>query len=505
MNDYELRRGQTRRATLAKAGAAAAGAAAVAGLARPGLAQASTTNPFIVVDQGGQGDYTDFEVAVASTPANSTIFVRRGTYVISDSIRPATGVRIVGEGYGAVIRAKNGFNKNPFFIENNYVVLENLNIDGNKANQQSNKSNVDFQGVTGGRVVNCFVHDAGGYNIVCYPGGTELIVSGNRVLDATQDGIEMMGTSNSTIVGNTVINCGNGIQLWNNTGVAAHNAVVGNTVRNCPNMGIVVQDGAHDNVIVGNAVDAAGVNGIFIGNGGNGVTNPANGNLVSGNTVANSVSAGIRLNGVSECVISQNLLRANGGHGVWLRYSEACSVNGNTATANKGSGIRIEGYPGSPTRLVTVEGNVARNNGQDSAQNGDGVSIYGPSQQVSVGGNVCSDSQATKTQRHGVSFEDTTSNSDGILFNSNLVRGNRAEGLAILSLPAKTHNVPFCKVAANVGATETAVPHGLGYAPQAVTVTMRSPGTIWQSRAADATSVYLTADASGRQADVIVG
>ena len=499
MTDDGVTPGQTRRATLA----GAAAAAAAVGLARHSLAGASSTNPFIVVDPGGQGDYTNVEVAVAATPAGSTIFVRRGTYVINDSLRPKAGVRIVGEGFGTVIRAKAGFNKNPFFIESDHVVLESLNIDGNRANQQTNKSNVDFQGITGGRVINCWVHDAGGYNIVCYPGGSDIIVSGNRVYDATQDGIEMMGTSYATICGNAVSGCGNGIQLWNNTGDAAHNAVVGNTVRRSPNMGIVVQDGAHDNVISGNTVDGSGVNGIFIGNGGGTTTNPANGNLVTGNTVTGSASAGIRLNGVSECVVSQNLVRSNGQHGIWLRYSEACAVNGNTATHNAASGIRVEGYSGSPTRAATVDGNVARNNGQ--SQVGDGVSVYGPSQQIAVSGNVCTDSQAARTQRHGVSFEDPTSNSDDVLFSANLVNGNAGQGLAIKSQPAKTHSVPFRKFAAAVGATETAVAHGLSYAPQAVTVTMRSPGTIWQSKAADATNVYLTADAAGRKADVIAG
>lgn len=499
MTDDGVISAHTRRATLA----GAAAAAAAVGLARPPIAGASSANPFIVVDPGGQGDYTNVEVAVAATPAGSTIFVRRGTYVLNDSLRPKAGVRIVGEGFGTLIRAKNAFEKNPFFIEADDVVIESLRIDGNRQNQQAHCSNVDFQGVKGGRVTGCWVHDAPGYCIVCYPGGSDISVSGNRVYDATQDGIEMMGTSYATISGNVVSGCGNGIQLWNHTSVAAHNSVVGNTVRRCPNMGIVVQDGAHDNVISGNTVDASGVNGIFVGNGGGTTTNPANGNLVTGNTVTGSGSAGIRLNGVSECVVSQNLVRSNGQHGIWLRYSEACAVNGNTATRNAASGIRVEGYPGSPTRAATVDGNVARDNGQ--GQVGDGVSVYGPSQRIAVSGNVCTDSQAARTQRHGVSFEDTTSSSDDVLFNANLVNGNASQGLAIKSQPAKTHNVPFRKFAAAVGATETAVAHGLSYAPQAVTVTMRSPGTIWQSKPADATNVYLAADAAGRNADVIAG
>ena len=58
--------------------------------------------------------------------------------------------------------------------------------------------------------------------------------------------------------------------------------------------------------------------------------------------------------------------------------------------------------------------------------------------------------------------------------------------------------------AVTVGTTQVAIPHGLGYAPSSVTITMTSPGTIYKSATSDATNIYLTADAAGRTAEIYV-
>lgn len=55
-----------------------------------------------------------------------------------------------------------------------------------------------------------------------------------------------------------------------------------------------------------------------------------------------------------------------------------------------------------------------------------------------------------------------------------------------------------------VGAAQVAVAHGLGTTPQAVIIEMTSNGAIWQSQAADATNVYLTAAAANTTCNVMV-
>lgn len=66
------------------------------------------------------------------------------------------------------------------------------------------------------------------------------------------------------------------------------------------------------------------------------------------------------------------------------------------------------------------------------------------------------------------------------------------------------HQLKQIVAAQVVGAAQVAVPHGLAAAPGAVLVEMTSAGQIWQSAAADATNVYLTADAAARTCNVAV-
>ena len=103
-------------------------------LARPTTARAaSASNLYVVVDAAGGGDYTDLETAVAAVGAGHTIFVKAGTYQIrKGNMRPAQGVRIVGEGWGTHIQAANGVNANIFVADNDNIVFEALRIDGHR-------------------------------------------------------------------------------------------------------------------------------------------------------------------------------------------------------------------------------------------------------------------------------------------------------------------------------------------------------------------------------------
>jgi len=64
--------------------------------------------------------------------------------------------------------------------------------------------------------------------------------------------------------------------------------------------------------------------------------------------------------------------------------------------------------------------------------------------------------------------------------------------------------IQLAAAAQAVGVAQVAVPHKLATTPAAVIVEMTSAGQIWQSQAADAASVYLTADAANRTCNVRV-
>lgn len=481
-------------------GMAAATTTALAALA-PTAAEASTTNPFIVVDQGGSGDYTNLETAIREAPAESLIFVKSGWYVVSDTLRPKTGTRVMGEGWGTVVRAAAGLNKNVFMVESDFVTIESLRIEGNKANQQTAAQGVMISGVKGVRVIRCFLQEVSGYAVVAWPGCSAIVVAENWIARTGEEAIEIYGSSHCSVVGNTLVDNLNGIHIWNGEGDSADNTVVGNTVRNSTRFGIVLQDGAHDNTVMGNTIHGSGLSGVLVSNGGNGVTNPANANSLTGNVVTDSGESGMRINGISDTVLTGNTLRRNAHHGVFATYVDSCSITANTAMTNGRSGIRVEAI----CRNVLVQGNLCRNNGQSAT--GDGISLYGPITNAQVVNNSCYDGQSTKTQRNGVSLENdpAASQNDNLLVGPNLVEGNASSGLAIRSSSARAFTLPYRRLSATVGKTEVAVKHDLPYAPQSLTLTMRSAGSVWQSRASDATNVYLTADAPSRQVDVLVG
>jgi hypothetical protein len=58
--------------------------------------------------------------------------------------------------------------------------------------------------------------------------------------------------------------------------------------------------------------------------------------------------------------------------------------------------------------------------------------------------------------------------------------------------------------AQTVGGTQATITHGLAYTPTEIQITMTSAGTIWKSAASDGTNIYLTADTTGRTAEVFV-
>src|SRR3954469_16719813 len=212
----------TRRQAVAGIGAAAAG-----GLLANGAEAASAaagSGIYVVVDAGGGGDYTDLEQAVKEVPQNTTILVKRGTYVVTGAsgafgaLNPAAGVRLIGEGYGSYIRLADGANTSVFGITNPNVVLENLRIDGNQANQAFASGDTVAFGPTpvdGGIVSRCHITGANGYNLVAFSGCTRMLFSENIVYDSRKEGIELHGAFGCTIVGNVVRGAGvNGILLW---------------------------------------------------------------------------------------------------------------------------------------------------------------------------------------------------------------------------------------------------------------------------------------------------
>jgi parallel beta-helix repeat protein len=493
----------TRRAALRGAGVGV-GTLAAAHVMAPGRAEAASSNIYAVVDVGGGGDFTDLENAVQSVPADSTIFVKRGTYQIqSGAMHPAAGVRILGEGYGTHIRAKDGLNADLFQIQADNVTLENLRIDGNQTAQVASSGHcVKIDGVQGAQILNCYIHDASNYNLVGYPGTTRAVIQGNHVYSSHQEGIELMGGSFCSIVGNVVWDVGTtttaaGIFLWTfsaGSPECQYNTVSGNVVSGS-HYGIQVSADGHHNVITGNTATANMSHGIVISNAGP--------NVVSGNVVTANPANGVHIDRSPNCVVSDNLVSSNSQAGIRVVTSDGTAVTGNSVTDNGWHGIDI--VTGTDSAFGgTCTGNVCVGNGTDTSQSRRaGIGVSGPYKGVVVANNRCYDPKSAKTQLYGVLVLDNKSSD--VLVGPNIVGGNAQTGIRVDSTATSAYSVPYRKLTASVGPGQTAIPHGLPYAPRAVTISMTSAGTIWRSAAPDDTNIYLKADAQSRNADVYVG
>lgn len=482
-------------------GAAAAGALATA-LARPASSRAaSASNLYVVVDAAGGGDYTDLETAVGAVTAGHTIFVKAGLYQIQKgNMRPAQGVRIIGEGWGTHIQGANGLNSNLFVAEYNDIMFESLRIDGNGANQKLASGNcIYFGGCAGGGVRGCWVQSSPGYNIVCFPGATQVVIANNFVFDGLEEGIELQGASSCSVVGNVISNHReNGIYLWNSSGDCSFNAVVGNTVSGSTEWhGIQVTAGAHDNTISANTVLDNAQYGI--------VCNACGPNVVSANVVRGNGSGGIFVTGSSNGSIVSNQCEGNVQDGIYVSACEGFSVVGNNCYNNQGNGIEIGTYDPYAVNGGSCSGNVCANNGQGTDQTRkDGIQIRGPYTGILVNGNRCYDSQSPQTQLNGIAITDGYAKE--VVLSANSVADNAGPGLAVAAdALANVTVVPQHSLSVAVGTMEVAVPHGLSYPPYTISISMTSPGGVWRSAPSDETNIYLTADAADRSADVLVG
>jgi nitrous oxidase accessory protein len=499
-------RAHTRRRALGLAGLAAAGIVG-AGVEAP-AADATVGSASLVVDASGGGDYTSIEDAVAAAPAGAVIDVRPGTYPVSAGLmRPAAGVTIRGSGYGSVVRAVNALNKAIFRLESDSITIRDLRIDGNGANQNQSASNCIVLRGQQAKIVNCWVHDASGYNIVAEPTGNAALISGNHSystlgtsIAVPREGIEIQGASWCTVTGNVVYGVAqNGILLWSSSGDCGFNSVVGNTVHGCRRAGIGLEDGAHDNAVAGNTV--SGNNwGIYSTN--NGASGAPSFNSITGNTI-HGCSNGVQIEGGSGTVVADNSVRAiKSGNGIVLLNARDATASGNRLNGNSLAGILLQ-----DANDCVVSGNVATNNGQNTASDNRRIGIVlvqyqGTCANNVVTGNRCHDTQATKTQQYGIALYNKCDNN---MLSQNVLDGNAARGLLLSNGPANTLGAAFRRLGVTVGTSPTAIAHGLSYVPNAIDVSMTSPGSIWRASGSTTTMIYLQADAPGRTADVFVG
>jgi parallel beta-helix repeat protein len=252
------------------------------------------------------------------------------------------------------------------------------------------------------------------------------------------------------IVGNTFNSCAYGI--WVNSASVASGVISTNCFWNLPTAyaarAINLASAGDGWLIEQNCIDSDPVNG------GVGIT-IASGNQhrVIGNRIQATNPMSISMN---DGLVEGNIVLKNVSDGVGairIQNSSSCNVVRNNVVTN------------TPGYTISIEGTSDYNQ------------VSGNQFPASI--DASGDVSNTSTGTHNT----IDSNSQNAIFVSEFLR----------LLPSVA-----------VGTTQVAAPHGLGYTPAQVLVSMTSVGSIYRSATSDATNVYLTADAPLRTADVYV-
>lgn len=357
--------------------------------------------PLNVKDYGATGDGTTDDstainnaITAAGAAGGNIVFVPEGTYIVQD-ITMRSNVILRGAGRGSILKLKDNTTadviKSPAINPStviSYAGVEDLTIDGNKANQSDG---VDLQqyglalnGAADSWARNVWVHDTQRSGI--YLAGERLTVE-----DCQVEAIGKVGAGGS-IIGRSGIVCSNF------TGFTAGGMIVrNNRVLDCLEHGIKLYPGNDGSVVEGNYVLTAEERGIYI-QGGNYVTvtgNTVNGAAVVGIFIGDGTDAGVG-NAVGDNTI--NGITGSGAHGILCWNQFGGQVTGNGVTNCTGNGIYLLSCPG-----FTLTGNRCHNNGSSGGYSG--IKLY-ESPNSAVVGNICSNNGTTGSRGAGIYLTD---------------------------------------------------------------------------------------------------
>lgn len=353
----------------------------------PKYADIDTRVATVIVAKDGSGDFTDLQTGINALPAGGgKVSVKNGTYELSDVITILTSnVLLEGQGDATIIHLADGINKNMIEVGNgadaiSNVIIRDLMLSGNKANQNAGAGIYVRQYATNCDVKRVHVYDTYSYGI--YAGldadnvdisgnfldqtgnygiyltsadyaliqankfyrcsaqwgaalyGVELFkprIIGNSIIDdraaisasgiiLTANMFSSYGTIEAVIIGNTINGCYDGIIYSPNTDSSYGWTVQANTIKGVYNNGIY--NICMKSNIVGNVIKSPGSYGIFCGQS---ATN------VYGNNILDSGKSGIYIT-TTGARIFNNIVDGCQWHGIWIENCNRNTVHGNYLT-----------------------------------------------------------------------------------------------------------------------------------------------------------------------------
>ncbi len=286
------------------------------------------------------GDQAQINAAL-SEAAGKKVVLLAGTYTVDSFIAMPNDTTLTGVGRGSLITIPNSFNAgislilNQDSITGSGVVIQDLHIDGNAANQSAgNIVGITLEGLgggsgptarQGGNVSNVTVANMRG-NAIVLADSSKGIITSNAMNSNGGSGISVQNSSDSTIANNVSIgNSFYGIELDG----SSSNAVSANVSRDNLGNGISLRASSNTNTVTGNTAQSNDSNGILIQNSSN--------STVTGNIVTANASAGISVqtNSTSN-LIGANKIHDNGGStqndGIFLWNADSNQITGNNIT-----------------------------------------------------------------------------------------------------------------------------------------------------------------------------
>ncbi len=431
---------------------------------------------------------------IGGTSGGAGIFLKAGDYTLDAAISETYlwKSRICGEGIKTRLTAAASLNYNSLLYFNSMrdTVIENLYIDGNRANQSSGNGRVIVSSNPQNcRLKNVIIQNPYGSGIqldgTTSNGSFNNVVESCTVIGAGTNGIDLAGTLDKAY-GNKVLGCwiedfaqraaGSGINVGGTYDVVvAHNTIKDssndtdtnacihadlaqtsstrdsglvisdNICTECENHGILVQNSYHATVVGNHCFDNGGA-GIYIENYGN--------SIVNNNDCFSNDGIGINLVAYTE-------------------FPHSSQVVGNRIYLNGGRGIHTD------SNYVLIANNLCRSNiqtAESSAFREAGISTFG--QYNLIIGNICYDDQETQTQEYGITDWNAAGNiGSNNVFMNNLVSGNKTAGMYVVGTnEAVRYNSGYVTEKSSTatitsGQSSVTVTHGLASTPTNVRVT----------------------------------
>jgi parallel beta-helix repeat protein len=356
--------------------------------------------------------------------ANSPLGVKKlvGSGTLGANINPPAGTYLDGTAASLILANGATWNGVTVLTGADDVTVVGLTLDGNRANTAYGQNGL-YTVANRTRFLDCHVKNFNGYNIVGFPGATDLLVRGCVSEGPASEGIEFQGVVRGSIINNVVRNTGrNGIYVWGSSGTCSDITVTGNVVFNASaenpsGAGIRVDDGAYNITVAGNSVTGGGttVLGINVGSStaarvknvtveGNAVRATPDRGIrvyvadhvtVTGNTVSGAATYGIEVtSGATDVTVAANTVTGSVAYSGILVSGGAsdCAITGNKVSASGQHNIEISGLLGG-----SVTGNVVSTSGTSC----NGIFVYGASSGLSITGN-----EASLSGRAGIRVED---------------------------------------------------------------------------------------------------